>query len=209
MGYPASTCIIERTCDDKYEGAIVKNLCREDYRAAANSALKFPPFRTELVKAVAVLVKNELSAYSKGNNSARYNGDLLSLASFKNEDLLEDACEIMPITHTFITATSKVGVKYEVNKQALALSAILNSLLPRSNFIYRINMLLTEGCCKTEVMDFFFVLAWQVILIQYAHNFSLRPVTLTAKSLCGKTRLRVHANKKNFCRRSSSLRQVV
>ena len=61
----------------------------------------------------------------------------------------------MPITHAIVTATSKVRVKYRINKEALALLAILNTgmWLHRSNFIYRINTLLTAGCCKKEVMD--------------------------------------------------------
>ena len=59
----------------------------------------------------------------------------------------------MPITHAIVTATSKVRVKYRINKEALALLAILNTWLHRSNFIYRINTLLTAGCCKTEMMD--------------------------------------------------------
>ena len=61
----------------------------------------------------------------------------------------------MPIMHFIVTTTSKEGVKFLVNKQVLALSAIFNTWLPHSNFIYRINTLLTTGCCKTEVMDLF------------------------------------------------------
>ena len=134
---------------------MVKNLCRENYQAAANSAMKFLPLRRELVRAVTDEVKKELRAYSKGSSSAKYDGDPLSLKTFKNEDLLEEAGEKMPITHSIITGSSKVGVKYRQNKQALALSALLNTWLSRSNFIYRINTLLMVGCCKTEVMDLF------------------------------------------------------
>ena len=35
--------------------------------------------------------------------------------------------------------------------KALVLSAILNTWLPRSNFIYSNNTLLTAGCCKSEL----------------------------------------------------------
>ena len=35
--------------------------------------------------------------------------------------------------------------------KALVLSAILNTWLPRSNFIYSINTLLTAGSCKSEL----------------------------------------------------------
>ena len=134
---------------------MVKNLCKENYQAAANAALQFPPFRRELVKAVAQQVKKEIRDYSKGKSMAKYEGDPLKLKNFNGEEFLEEASERMPITHSIVTTTSKDGVKFLVNKQVLALSAILNTWLPRSNFIYRMNTLLTTGCCKTEVMDLF------------------------------------------------------
>ena len=86
---------------------------------------------------------------------AKYDGDPLNLKQFKTEDFLEEARERIPVTHAIVTATSKVGAKYLQNKQALTLSAFLNTWLPRSNFIYRNNTLLTAGCCKSEVMDLF------------------------------------------------------
>lgn len=58
--------MVERSCEDKLEGAMVKHLCLENYQAAANAALKFPPLRRELVKAVTTSFKEELegSLYS-------------------------------------------------------------------------------------------------------------------------------------------------
>ena len=50
---------------------------------------------------------------------AKYDGDPLSLKTFKSVDLLEEARERMPITHAIVTATSKVRVKYHINKEAL------------------------------------------------------------------------------------------
>jgi hypothetical protein len=79
----------------------------------------------------------------------------MTLASYKSEQLVQEAMERMPIVHTFVKATTKAGVKYDVNKEALAISSLLNMWLPRSKFIYRINALLTMGCCKTEIMDLF------------------------------------------------------
>ena len=134
---------------------MVKYLCQENYQAAANAALKFPPFRTELVKTISCSVKNETKAYSKGKSLAKYDGDPLNLKQFKSEEFLQEASEEMPMAYSIITATSKVCAKYLLNKQALALSAILNTWMPCSNFVYRINALLTAGCCKTEVMDLF------------------------------------------------------
>lgn len=134
---------------------MVKHLCLENYQAAANAALKFPPLRRELVKAVTSAVRTEVRSYSRGKSMAKYDGDPLNLKHFKTEDFLEEARERIPVTHAIVTATSKVGAKYLQNKQALTLSAFLNTWLPRSNFIYRNNTLLTAGCCKSEVMDLF------------------------------------------------------
>ena len=100
-------------------------------------------------------MKKELRSYSKGESVARYNGDPMTLTSYRSEKLVQEAIERIPIVYTRVKTTSKSGVKYGVNKRALALSAILNTWLPRSNFIYRINSLLTMGCCKTEIMDLF------------------------------------------------------
>lgn len=107
------------------------------------------------MKEVATAIKTELRNYSKGKSITKYNGDPVTLKTLMSKDLLEEANEKMPITHTTATACSKTGVKYQENKQALALSVILNSWLPHSNFVYRINTMLTAGCCKTEVMDIF------------------------------------------------------
>lgn len=134
---------------------MVKNLCLENYRAAANSALKFPPLKREIFKAVSGIIKKELRDYSRGKSPAKYDGDPLSLRNFKNKELLESAREQMPCTYTIITSTSKAGVRYEENKQGLALSGLLNTWIPRSNFVYRNNTLLTAGCCKSEVIDLF------------------------------------------------------
>ena len=60
---------------------MVKNLCQENYQAAANTALWFPPFRRELVKAVAQ-VKKEVRGYCKRKSMARYEGDPLKLKNF-------------------------------------------------------------------------------------------------------------------------------
>ena len=152
---PQSCRVFERGCEDKWELAMVKNLCLENYQAVANSALKFPPLKRELLKAVSGIVKKELRDYSRGKSPAKYDGDPLSLTTFNNAELLESAREQMPCTHAIITSTSKNGAKYEENKQGLALSALLNTWIPRSNFVYRINTLLTAGCCKNEVIDIF------------------------------------------------------
>jgi len=92
-------------------------------------------FRRELVKAVAQQVKKEVRGYCKRKSMARYEGDPLKLKNFNANLFLEEASERMPITHSIVTTTSKEGVKFLVNKQVLALSAILNTWLPRSNYL--------------------------------------------------------------------------
>ena len=58
---------------------MVKHLCLENYQAAANAALKFPPLRRELVKAVTSAVRTEVRSYSRGKSMAKYDGDPLNL----------------------------------------------------------------------------------------------------------------------------------
>ena len=48
---------------------------RIQYQAAANAAIRFPPFRRELVKAVAQQVKKEVLGYCKGKSMAKYEGE--------------------------------------------------------------------------------------------------------------------------------------
>ena len=136
---------------------MIKQICLEDYKAVANSALKFLPFRREIVKAITLEIKREMRTYSKGNSMAKYNGNPLRLKDFKSDDLLLEMSERLPVTHAVVTATcnSHAKTKSLQNKQILAFSALLNTWLKRSNFIYRLNLLLSKGCCKTEIMDVF------------------------------------------------------
>jgi len=89
------------------------------------------------VKAVVQQVKKEVRGYCKRKSMARYEGDPLKLKIFNADLFLEEASERMPITHSIVTTTSKEGVKFLaiVNKQVLTLSAILNTWLPRSNYL--------------------------------------------------------------------------
>ena len=89
--YPSTSRVFDRSWEDKWEGAMVKHLCQENYQAAANTILKFPPFCIELVKAITCQVKKELETYSKGKSMAKYDGNPLSLKTVKSEDLLEEA----------------------------------------------------------------------------------------------------------------------
>ena len=136
---------------------MIKQICLEDYKAAANSALKFLPFRREIVKAITLEVKREMRSYIKGNSMAKYNGNPLSLKDFRNDDISLEMSERLPLTHTIVTATSNshTKTKFLKNKQILAFSALLNTWLKRSNFIYRLNLLLSKRCCKTEIIDLF------------------------------------------------------
>ena len=153
--YPQSGRVSERACEDKWELSIVKNLCTKNYKATANAAIKFIPFKTEILNVASCIMKKELRYFSKGPSMAKYEGEPASIGTFTNAELLHTAQEKIPVTHLLITSTSKSGVKYSKNKRALALSAMLNTWMPRSNFVYRINTLLTAGCCKTDVIDIF------------------------------------------------------
>ena len=86
---------------------MVKNLCQENYQAAANTALWFPPFRRELVKAVAQQVKKEVRDCCKRKSLAKYEGEPLQLKNFNGEEFSEEASERMPIMHSIVTTTSK------------------------------------------------------------------------------------------------------
>lgn len=132
---------------------MIKNICLENFSAAARAALKFPPLGQELVSAVVDKIKGELQNFSKQSTVAKYNGNPLELKDFYNEDLLEEAKEIAPTVYSIVSNTTKTNSKYLINKQALALSSLLNTWMPRSNFVYRVNSLLNVGCCKSEVMD--------------------------------------------------------
>ena len=98
---------------------MVKHLCLENYQAAANAALKFPPLRRELVKAVTSAVRTEVRSYSRGKSMAKYDGDPLNLKHFKTEDFLEEARERIPVTHAIVTATSKVQVVYALRSRCM------------------------------------------------------------------------------------------
>ena len=136
---------------------MIKQICLEDYKAASNSALKFLPFRREIVKAVTLEIKREMRSYIKGKSMAKYNGNPLSLKDFRSDDFLLEMSERLSLTHTIVTATSNshTKTKFLKNKQILAFSALLNTWLKRSNFIYLLNLLLSKGCCKTEIIDLF------------------------------------------------------
>lgn len=116
---------------------MVKYICKGDYRPAANAALRFPPFRRELVKELI-----RLPSVSK------YNGNPLSLSEYTSESLLEEAEVNLPVLTEIIKGLAKSGRSFTVNKQALTLSSILNTWI-------RLNTLLIDGGCKTETMDLF------------------------------------------------------
>lgn len=77
VGYPASSRVLERSCEDKSESSMRKTVCKGNYCAAANAALSFPPFRRELVKELIQLIRKELNTCSQGPSAANYNGDPL------------------------------------------------------------------------------------------------------------------------------------
>ena len=123
---------------------MVKHLCLEIIKQQ-----QIPPLHRELVKAVTSSVKKEVRAHSKGQSLAKYDGARLSLRHFKSENKFGRGSKRISITYPG-------HVRYrnrhkQSQAKALVLSAILNTWLPRSNFIYSNNTLLTAGCCKSEL----------------------------------------------------------
>ena len=68
VGYPSYSRVVERSCKNKQEGAMVKHLWLENYQAAANSTTSL---RAREIKAVTSSVKKEERAYSKGQSRWR------------------------------------------------------------------------------------------------------------------------------------------
>ena len=93
--------------------------------------------------------------YSQGPSEAKYNRDPLSLKEWRSEKLLEDAKHNLPILSEIVEGSTKGTANYIQHKKALMLSSFLNTWIPRSNFLYRTNVLLIAGSCKTEVRDLF------------------------------------------------------
>ncbi|KXJ27193.1 hypothetical protein AC249_AIPGENE17609 [Exaiptasia diaphana] len=154
VGYPGSSRVSDRSCEDKQESAFVKNICKENYRAAANAALKFPPFRREVVKELIELLRKEMRNYSEGPTPyGKYTGEPLDLSEYSSESLLEEAEVKLPLLTEIIKGCAKSARSFLANKHALTLSSFLNTWMPRSKFIYRLNAILIHGGCKTEAMD--------------------------------------------------------
>ena len=62
----------------------------------------------------------------------------------------------MPLLYTVITGSSrKSKVNYLKEKEALTISSLLNTWIPRLNFAYCNNVLLRVGGCKGEIINLF------------------------------------------------------
>ena len=103
-------------------------------------------------------MKREIQMYTTTpDTSLKYHGDIKKLADYRNDQLIKDAAEKLPIVDTIIKAAfpGHKRVKNSLNKCALIISTLINPWLSRSNFTYRINTLLISGGCRSEEVDCF------------------------------------------------------
>ena len=78
------------------------------------------------------------------------------LPEYSTESLMNEAKETMPLLYTVIRGSSrKSKVNYLKEKEALIISSFLNTWIPRSNFVYRNNVLPCVGGCKGEIINLF------------------------------------------------------
>jgi hypothetical protein len=156
VGYSLG-CVIEHNCND-HESLLVKNLALKNYKSSAVGVVKFGPLRDHVFEQVGKEMKREIQMYTTTPDaSLKYHGDIKKLADYRNDQLIKDAAEKLPIVDTIIKAAfpGHKRVKNSLNKRALIISALINPWLSRSNFTYRINTLLISGGCRSEEVDCF------------------------------------------------------
>lgn len=156
MSYGASNRVLEHECKGD-EASLVKNLFTGGYKAAARAAVKLKTLRSHIAEGFAHELKNEMKEYKrKGDNLFSYDGNPQKLSEYSTTALVNEAKEKLPLLYTVITESSrKSKVTYLKQKEALILSSFLNTWIPRSNFVYRNNVLLCVGGCKGEVTSMF------------------------------------------------------
>jgi hypothetical protein len=156
VGY-SSGRVIEHKCNG-HESLLVKNLALKNYKSSAVGVVKFGPLRDHVFEQVGKEMKREIQTYiTDPDASLKYHGDIKKLATYRNNQLIEDAKKKLPIVDTIIKAAfpRHKRVKNLLNKRALIISTLLNPWLPNSNFTYRVNSLLISGGCRSEEVDCF------------------------------------------------------
>ena len=141
---------MEHECEEG-ELMLVKRLALKNFRGAAVAAFNHPLLRNHLIEKFYTEAKKELKGYSKSNSTV-FRFDTKSfetLAAYRSVDLMEECKLKTPITYGFVKSTSRKSNPSSVeSKEALALSALLNTWIPSSKFVYRNNVILTAGGCK-------------------------------------------------------------
>ena len=130
-----------------------KNLAIKHFKTAAISAFKCLELRPFLLEECFKHIRGELRNYRKTKAAAfKYDGDLESLNNFSGETLLKDVREKLPALHSFLSTIERKKDN-SLSDKVLAVSAILNMWISRNKFVYRNNVLLISGGCKTKEID--------------------------------------------------------
>jgi hypothetical protein len=147
---------------------LVKSLANKNYKSASVAAFEYPLMKEFLVQKFYNETRKELKTYSKSKSLFRFDGLFESLATYRSADLLNECKKKTPLTYGFVTNTSrKTNPKALEKKEVLALSALLNTWVKSSKFIYRNNVILTVGGCKGVGLEYFHKLGEIFIDIVY------------------------------------------
>ncbi len=156
IGY-SSGRVVEYECKDG-EKLLVKNIALRRYKAAAAGVVNVPSLMNETVIQIAKKLKVEIRNYTRDPEAVfKYDGEVEKLAQYRNEHLLTEPVDKLPILNTLIchSFANVNKVKFSTNKKALIFSSFLIPWMPSNKFTYRINVLLTTGGCMTEEVDYF------------------------------------------------------
>ena len=155
IGY-SSGRVVEYECKDG-EKLLVKNIALRRYKAAAAGVVSVPSLMNETVIQIAKKLKVEIRNYTRDPEAVfKYDGEVEKLAQYRNEHLLAEAVDKLPILNTLIchSFANVNKVKFSTNKKALIFSSFLIPWIPSNKFTYRINVLLTTGGCMTKEVDY-------------------------------------------------------
>ena len=96
--------VIEHNCNDR-ESLLLKNLALKNYKSSAVGVVKFGPLRDHVFEQVGKEMRREIQMYTTTPDaSLKYHGDIKKLADYRNDQLIKDAAEKLPIVDTIIKA---------------------------------------------------------------------------------------------------------
>jgi hypothetical protein len=122
---------------------LVKNLALKNHKSSAVGVVKFGPLRDHVFEQVGKEMKREIQMYTTTPDaSLKYHGDIKKLADYRNDQLIKDAAENLPIVDTIIKAAfpGHKRVKNSLNKHALIISTLINPWLSRNKPLYMLHL---------------------------------------------------------------------